>query len=577
MPKTFAQRNLQSLALLLAVPLVLTVALELVGPHAFAQEPQLLSEENVAERAKEMWENADINGALDTLDQWIEDNPNAPHALTVHKLRGDILATSRRPQEAVAAYETVLARKPTALNVRWAKWSVLLRSGQGEESIAELQRIAQVDVQNPLVHLRLAQELRRLDRLEESLVPYKKAVELAPDLLSWRLGLARARFDILDYQGAQEEVHYVLQRVPPGSPLEIPARDMMSAVISPSSDRGRRATIEFTPDATPEQLEEWAFLRGDAWKLYAAGRFKEAEPLYRRLLVLNPRDPAAIHQLGRILIELDRCEEALAIFPIMSNYDPNEEEYADSLFRMGQCLVDLKRWSEALLYFQVLYNAAVEFEENTKHLRLPSGTRVLSAAKLAEWLEKVRPHVPESEIPKVDAAAGTTGPTEKDLFAKIAEAPLKPQKPLETRASLMGRDADFSWFRYVIPASKVMRDDFPTGYHEFIPLNPGDSFPTTQREIYMVFGLVSASDDEVPLSAKCFLETSELNGEPRPFAQDHVIMSMNDQSGYLRISPPATGWTPGLYRCGLFMGGRTSAYTHVDEVRFRILQPAKSS
>ena len=60
-----------------------------------------------------------------------------------------------------------------------------------------------------------AEELRKLDRLEDSLAPYKKAVELAPDLLGWRLGMARARFDLLDYQGADEEVHYVLQRVPP--------------------------------------------------------------------------------------------------------------------------------------------------------------------------------------------------------------------------------------------------------------------------------------------------------------------------------------------------------------------------
>jgi hypothetical protein len=38
---------------------------------------------------------------------------------------------------------------------------------------------------------------------------------------------------------------------------------------------------------------------------------------------------------------------------------------------------------------------------------------------------------------------------------------------------------------------------------------------------------------------------------------------------------------PGLYRCGLFAGERTSAYTHADEVRFRIIQqnrpPAQGS
>ena len=140
----------------------------------------------------------------------------------------------------------------------------------------------------------------------------------------------------------------------------------------------------------------------------------------------------------------------------------------------------------------------------------------------------------------------------------------------------MGRDADFSWFRFVIPASQVMRDDFPTGEHDFIPINPGDSFPTTQKEIYLVFGLVSASFDAVPLTARCFLETSEMTGEQRALPQDRVMMSMSDQSGYFKLSPPKTGWKPGLYRCGLFAGERTSADTQVDEVRFRIMNPHNS-
>ena len=101
----------------------------------------------------------------------------------------------------------------------------------------------------------------------------------------------------------------------------------------------------------------------------------------------------------------------------------------------------------------------------------------------------------------------------------------------------MGRDADFSWFRFVIPASKVVRDDFPTGAHEFIPLNPGDSFPTTQTEIYLVFGLVSASFDAVPLTARAvFWKHLEITGEQRAVAQDHVLTSMNDQSGYFMLT-----------------------------------------
>jgi tetratricopeptide (TPR) repeat protein len=565
--------------MLVGVPLVVTLTMD---PFAFAEDPQLRSEEQVAEHAKAVWESGAINSALEILDQGIQDHPQA---LTLQKLRGDILATSRGPREAVAAYETVLARTPTALDVRWAKWSVLIRSGQGEESIAELGRIAGVDVQNPLVHLRLAQELRKLDRLEESIESYQKAVELAPDLLGWRLALARARFDVLDYQGADADVQYVLHKAPPGSPLELPAKNLLSQINGISIDRGRRFNPVLTKEMTGAQRKEWASIRAEAWRLFSTGRYREAEPIYQRLLALNPNDPLANYQLGLTLLQLGRCKDALTVFGKMSNLDPSDEDYADTVFRMGQCFVELEQWEDAFVHFQTLYDAAVEFEANNKDIALPSGTRVLDKGKLARWLEKVRPHVPELAKLKADEATDRTPSSEsspavalpeEDLYARAVER-FKSQKPLDQRASLMGRDADFSWFRFVIPASKVVRDDFPTGAHEFIPLNPEDSFPTTQTEIYLVFGLVSASYDAVPLTARCFLETSEITGEQRAVAQDHVLASMNDQSGYFMLTPPKTGWTTGLYHCGLFAGERMSADTLVDEVRFRIIAPPQSS
>ena len=565
--------------MLLGVPFVVTLTM---SPFAFAEESQLRSEEQVAEHAKAVWESGAINPALDILDQGIQDYP---HTLTLQKLRGDILATSRGPQEAVEAYEMILARTPTALDIRWAKWSVLTRSGQGEESIAELRRIARVDVQNPLVHLRLAQELRKLDRLEESLESYKKAVELVPDLLGWRLALARARFDVLDYQGADADVQYVLHKVPPGSPLELPAKNLLSQINGTSIDRGRRFDPVLTKEMTGAQRKEWASIRAEAWRLFSTGHYREAEPIYQRMLALNSNDPLANYQLGLTLMQLGRCKDALAVFGKMSNLDPSDDDYADTVFRMGQCLVELEQWEDAFVHFQTLYDAAVEFEKNNKNVQLPPDTRVLDKKKIARWLEKVRPRVPElakltadeatNRVPSGDPSPATTM-TEQDLYARATEL-FKPQKPLDTRASLMGRDADFSWFRFVIPASKVVRDDFPTGAHEFIPLNPGDSFPTTQQEIYLVFRLVSASFDAVPLTGRCFLETSEITGEEHAVAQDRVMTTMNDQSGYFMLNPPKTGWTPGLYHCGLFAGELTSADNLVDEVRFRIIEPTGSS
>jgi tetratricopeptide (TPR) repeat protein len=537
-----------------------------------AAESSGISVEKIVGQAKAAWDSGAVTSALELLEQGLLDHPQAS---TLHKLRGDILSTLRDPNEAVHAYDQALIAQPMALDTRWAKWSVLVRWGQEEEAIEELRHVAQIDRKNPLIHWRLAQELRKLDRLEESLESYKRAVELMPQLLGWRLALARARFDVLDYQGADSDLHYVLQHTPAGSPLDVPSRNQLAQLYE-SMERGRRFKPMLTPDATATQLKEWAAIRSDAWRLFEAGRYQEAEPIYRKLLALNPHDPIATHQLGLTLMQLGRCEEAIAVFGNMSNLNPNEEDFADTTYRMGQCYVELERWEEAFVHFQMLYDAAVEFEQANKDIALPAGTRVLAKEKIARWLDKVRPHVPE--LAKLKDEEGKTGNASADststqseaaLYAKAVER-VRPQKAIDTGAALAGRDADFSWFRYIIPATKVMRDDFPTGAHDFIALNPGDTFPSTQSEVYLVFRLVSDSFDSVPLTARCSVETPDMTEDPQSLIQDQVMTSMNDRSGYFLLSRPKTGWMPGLYRCGLFAGERMSAYTFVDEVRFMI-------
>ncbi len=571
-------RNAQSLALL--VMLLLTLIAE-TGSVASPNDIPLHPEGQIAQHAKAAWEQGTIALALGIVEQGIHEHP---HALALHQLRGDMLATSRQTDAALESYNTVLARVPAALDVRWAKWSVLVRSGQVEEAVAELQRIAAIDPHNPLIHLRLARELRKLDRLEESFEAYKKAVALGPDMLNWRLALARARFDILDYEGAERDVYFVLDRVSPGSPLHLSARNLLTVFFG-STERGRRFAPVMTPDASSTQLRDWSMIRAEGYRLFEAGRFREAEPVYRELLRLNPMDPLAGQHLSLILMGLGRCKDALAVAQAGSEFDPTDEEHTTTAFRLGQCMVELGRWEDAYMQFKTLYDATLEFEKSTKDLELPSGTRVLNKATLMQWLDKVRVHVPEfaqqvEEEAAANAAqakaAATTIPSEAELAAKAIEA-LKPQNTLDAAASLVGRDADFAWFRFVIPAKKVMRDDSPTGAHDFIPLDPGISFPGNQQEIYLVFSLVTASYDEVPLAARCFKETAELAGAHTAVAQDRLIMSTNDQSGYFVLPRPATGWTAGLYRCGLFAGEETSAYTQVDEVRFRIVEPARPS
>jgi len=124
---------------------IFILLISLPSASAFAETSEI---DDVANKAQEAWIDGDTNRALDILKQGIQDYPKAP---SLQKLRGDVLATSRRNQDAIGDYDAVLQITPEALDVRWAKWSVLLRSGQSDEAIDEFQRIAQQDSQNPLV------------------------------------------------------------------------------------------------------------------------------------------------------------------------------------------------------------------------------------------------------------------------------------------------------------------------------------------------------------------------------------------------------------------------------------------
>ncbi len=550
------------------------------GTVVFAYDQGMMSEEEV-NQARAAWMNGSANEALNILDQEIL---KFPKYSLLQKLRGDILTTIRRNQEALKAYDAVLEREPDSLGVRWAKWSVLTRSGEGDLAIVELQHIGQRSPQNPLAHLRLAQEFRKLDRLEESVESYRQAVLLAPGLPGWRLSLARALFDILDYEGARKEVEGVLQNVPKGSQVEAAARNLLMVVYGATKERGRRFQPIFSPEGTGADLKRWALIRNKAWKLFTAGRYEEAEPVFREILILKPSDQRAAYDLGRTLMKLDRNQEAIDFLQMGIDLGASNEVYLDSIYLIGQCLVELEKWPEALLHFELLQEVGAaprasseETQESTDDPPIVAGAPVLDMQKVAHLLEKVQAHLPNTKTSTVAPSPVSPDSGIPDLpLVQTEELPtrsLEGFEPVHSRASLMGRDADFSWFRFVIPAKMVMRDDLLMGAHEFIPIDPGDTFLVTQQEIYLVFGLVTPSYDEIPLTAKCFLETSEISSGQAALAQDRVVMSMNDQSGYFRVQVSPEGWKPGLYRCGLFVGDEASAYNLSDEVRFRIVAP----
>ncbi len=497
----------------------------------------------------------------------------APGDFRIHKLRGDVLMSFRRNEEAVAAYREAATRAPDALDVHWALWALLDRMGAHQPAIQSLREIVRLDADNPLAHARLARALSQADRLEDAALSYRRAVELDPENLALRLQLARALFDILEYSAARREVDWVMAHSRRGGPEWAAAQDLLSLLRGESYDRGRRwdqsQTLRKLPWYSQRNLKAAVLTRGEAWRLIEQGRYVEAEPLLRKVLTLNPDDHRAWYDLGLTRMELGRYEEAIEAFETGIKLTKFAEFYPDSVFQIGRCLAKLGRWEEAIARFERVLEIRDWRHEDFYALNFPDLAKVQAA------LEDARTHV--------QAHSGTpemAGPGER-FGPEPYEYPLPPLlnghkyvEPLPTLDELtpIGTDTVHGSFRQLITARTVVQDDAQTGLHEFMPVNPTDTFGPQDADVFLVFTLTGSQEDlEVKVTSRWVAEQVSGLASGTLVGTDTVVLGLNERSGYFRLRQPEGGWPPGIYRVDLYLGPQVSAYTHIADVRFRVV------
>lgn len=498
----------------------------------------------------------------------------APSDYRIHKARGDLLATRRRHQEALVAYRRAAALNPDALELHWALWALLDRIGPEEQALLSLQEIARLDSDNPLAHLRLARALYSLDRFEDATQSFQRVVELDPEQLVYRLLLARAYFDVLDYPAARREVDTVLTRARKGSPEWGAAQNLRQVVRGETTDQGARDDFNKNVQIPGVDMfawrKAWAFAREKAWQLMKAGRFGEAEQALGELLTIHPDDHQAYYDLGITLIKLDRCEEAIVSFEKGIRLNKYSEFYADSVFQMGRCLATLGRWTEAIPRYRRVLDIQDWGEEYFYALNFPD------IPKVQEALQEARHSAVESGqglSPEPKSRAG------KDRHEPF-EIPLPPLAEGQSLRAPISIQVDFApivpstsigWFVQLVLSGDVLQEDLQTGQHEFLAIDPKDTFLPDDAEIYVVFTLTTASPDEVVLTSRWVAERTFGLPPNTLVGTDQVAMRLNEGSGYFLLSRPEGGWSTGTYRVDFYVGEEATAYTHMADVRFRVI------
>ena len=523
--------------------------------------------QEVIGQVQKLWNAGQVQTALDFLEQ---EPQGSIQNERVYKIRGDLLMLSRRNAEALAAYDQAMTLAPHSLGPPWAKWSLLTRMGRTQEALDVLVTMGGRDPYNPLIPYRSAKVFRRVNQLDESVKAYHRAVALAPNQLRWRLSYARALYDVLDYEQAENVVDQVLQEAPVGSSTHVAAQNFSAVIRGGTTDKGRRSQPFENVKEAAHNNREWALTREKAWALIKSKRYKEAEPVLRQVIDLKPTNHRAYYDLGKTLMELARCEEAIQILETGIRLSPSGDVYPDSIFRIGQCMARLGQWSEAKKRFERVRDIESWRNEPIYSMTFPHKDMVDSA------LKEARRHADNDSQPSVPPLTIKSN----DVAESKSSLPSSHPKPLKAAIStpLLGRDATISrdsgraWFQHVIPARSIERDDLQTGTHEFIPIDPGDTFHPHDQEIFLVFASLSPSYDATQLTAEYVLDSGVEKPRDHPLGRDSVVLSMNEQSGYFVLTPQEGGWPVGMYRVDLFMGDEVARSTQVDEVWFRVVE-----
>lgn len=187
--------------------------------------------------------------------------------------RASVLLSQGKPQESAVICASVLAREPRNAIAAHLLGLALKDSGDLAQGERWLNLSIELEPNRGEFHANLANFLRKQGKYAQAATAYRRAVTLLPEHQPARRGLALTLLDLKRHEEAEVECRVLLKR----DPADAEAWTIVGMVLS---DRG-----ELT----------------------------EAESAYRRAIELDPRNPVAHHNLGALLVQMERPEALEAL------------------------------------------------------------------------------------------------------------------------------------------------------------------------------------------------------------------------------------------------------------------------
>ena len=243
----------------------------------------------------------DLEGALADVDGILKE---APKLVEANSLRGDLLLALNRFDEAVSAYEAVIAEKPTDVAAHQNLISVLLRQNKLEAAQAKVAEMRKALGGHPLaVYLQSYVNVRN-GKNDEAYEGIQQVLRSAPDYLPAQLLAATLQLQRQDFVQAQENLNKVIGR----QPNLLLARRLLVSTYVGMREPGR--ALEALQPLLKDRSDDVGLLNL-AGQVYAMnGDFTRSEEYFGRAAAADPKNAQYRTRLGVSRLAGGEAEQA---------------------------------------------------------------------------------------------------------------------------------------------------------------------------------------------------------------------------------------------------------------------------
>lgn len=162
-----------------------------------------------------------------------------------------------------------------------------------------------------------------------------------------------------------------------------------------------------------------------------------------------------------------------------------------------------------------------------------------------------------------------------------AELPITKNPPI---ADFQNRLQDTASYDFDAPPQGLFRTittaegfDEELGFHrthEIVPVKPTDRFRPDIPAVFIVFHLHQHYQG-FQVFGRCYPEAVDGLDPTVMIGQDAMHIALEDDSGYLTLSPPQNAWKPGRYKVEIHVGEQVNAMSLMGTMRFTIAEAGK--